>query len=710
MNNLVPAGRTNFSELELVPVPREPTQNTSLERVFASIYRQRMLVATVFGAVLLLGLILTVLTPKRYTAVASVQLEQQVPRAIADPDLDPQPNVQDSERFLQTQLDRVRSRSLAETVEARLGATKSPAVQKALGVEGSDPAAVREQAIAMLQQGVTAQLGLNTRLAQITFTSFDPNVSARAANAFAEGLAASNVNSKIEAANQAKQYLQGQLAGAKQRLESSERKMLSYARSADLTTTVVPTGNADRGGSLRAQQLGMMTDALTQATARRIEAQQNWAQVSGSSPMVLPDVQNNRAVQDLVAQKAQLEAALQEDKQKHTDEYPSIRETSAKIAELNGQISGLASNIKSSFLGRYAAAAQQERQMAGAVGALRGAAMSERERSVGYNSLQREVETAKAFYDGLLQRYKEVAAASGAPGANVTVVDRATAPLVPSSPNVGRNLALASVAGLILALMLGSARERMHNVIRSADDFELNSNLPSLGVVPLTLKNEQAQLALVDPRSAQSEAYNSVAVALQQAAAGVLPKTLLITSSSANEGKSTSALGIARSLSNMGKRVLLVDADLRRTAATKWLQAGDGPGLSDALDGSATPEATVQVNEEHGFSLVSAGGASSNPVSLLAGQNIDQVLERLAADHDIVIIDGPPIMGLADAVLLARNVEAVLVVVESNRIHSNELDLAVSRLPEASVIGGVLTKFNPRAAGVRYGGTDYYQY
>lgn len=710
MNNLITTQPKPFADLELVPLQRQVPQPTGLEQFLAAMYRQRFVIAVALGFALLVGVVLWATSKPQYTAVASVQLDQQAPRLFDDEALDPQPDEKDAARFLQTQLDRARSRQIADAVANKLQLAKSPASLNALGVEASNDGKTQQKVVGKLQDGVEVALGLNTRLAQISFTSGDPNVSARVANAFAESLVAANVNAKVQTSERAKKYLLVQLADAKKRLEGSERRMLAYARSADLTTTVVPQGEADRGGSLRAQQLGMMTDSLTQATARRIDAQQQWAQVQSTDPLLLPDVQSNDAIQNLVAQKAALQAALEEERQRHTDEYPSVQETAAKIRELDGQIASFASNIKSSFRGRYAAAAQQEAQMAGTVAALRGAAMAERERGVGFNSLSREVETNKAFYDGLLQRYKEVAAAAGAAAANITIVDTAWPPLTPDSPNVARNLALAVIAGLLMALLVGGVRERMHNVIRSSEDLEQGFNLPALGVVP-RLTGPRGRDLLDGGERAQAEAYHSIAVALDQAASGELPKTLLITSSTAEEGKSTSAQGIARSLSAMGKRVLLIDADLRR-ASVPSVAPGEGsaPGLSEVLSGATSAHDAIEKDDERGFDIVRSGSPHISPVALLSADHLKEALERLASDHDIVIVDGPPIMGLADAVLLARSVEAVLVVVEANRTLASSLDLAVSRLPQDNIVGGVITKFDPKSAGVNYGGCDYYTY
>lgn len=711
MNNLIPAPQTGLVELQPAQVGRVLPRSTPMHQISATVYRQRFVLVMIFLAALAIGALISWRAPRLYTASAAVQLEQQTPQVIVDQGLDPEPNVHDSDRFLQTQVDRVMSRSLAQAVAAKHDIGANPAHLAALGISDSTPAQRSENVIHALQENVLTELGLNTRLAHISFTSRDPQFSADMANAYANALIDSNLQTKADTSTRAKQYLLSELGEAKKRLEGSERRMLAYARQADLTTTVVQASGPDgQGNSLRAQQLGSLSNSLAQATARRIDAEQRWSQVQGTSAMSLPEVQENRAIQDLVAQRAQAQAALQEERQRHTDNYPTVQEAAAKISELNGQIAGVANNIKSSFRGQYIAASQQERQLSGKVSQVQGSAMAERERSVGYNSLKREVETNNAFYDGLLQRYKQVATAAGAPAANVSLVDRAAPPLEPSSPDVTRNMALAGMSGLIIALLFGSVRERMHNVVRSAEDVEDNVNLPTVGVVPWIASGRGAKNALVSSRAVQAEAYHSIAVGLRQMGTGVLPRTLLITSSMAAEGKTTSALGIARSLAQMGQRVLLIDGDLRHPSLASMLGQEEGPGFSDALSGAARPDTVVRDVGGQGFSVITAGQSRDSSVALLSTGNLKALLDDFSADFDIVLIDGPPIMGLADAVLLAGSVDAVLVVVEANRVHYGQLELAVSRLPPTTVVGVVVSKFDAKRAGVDYGNTAYYNY
>ena len=687
---------------------RPAGQAVSMGKVLAAAYRQRRVLLAIVGIALVLGAIVSLLTPRRYSATASVQLDQQTPRVLPNRDLDPEPAVQESERFLQTQLDRILSRSMAEAVEGRLRVMTKPQILAALGFDEGGANARREDVVTALQENVTAELGLNTRLARITFTSRDPAVTAQVANAYAEALGSNNLITKSETAAQAEQYLMTEMAGAKAKLQESERAMLAYARNADLTTAIVP--GQDRGGSLRAQQLGILTDQLANATARRIDAQQQWQQVESAPTMTLPEVQENRAIQELIGQKAQLEATKAAEDDRYTEKFPGVSSTIAKAEQIDAQIARLAGNIKRGAQIRYSAALQAERQLSGAVSQMRGAAMSERERTVDYNALQREVESNRAFYDGLLQRYQEIAAASGAPGENFTVVDRADPPAKSSSPDIPKNMVLSGILGLIAATGVGLLRERSVSLVRSADDVEAALNIPSLGMVPAVSAKERVDVELLNPRSPQSEAYYSAAVGLHQMAGNKLPKVVLVTSSMPGEGKSTSSLGLARSFAAMRERVLLIDGDLRRPSLAAMLGARIGPGLSNILAGTTPAKATVQKLDDQRFELIIAGDAEGDPVSLLASEGMAQLLAKLGANYDIIIIDGPPVMGIADPVMLAAHAEAAVFVIEAGKIETEQLQLALSRLPADLPTGAILTKFVAKESGVKYGTKGYYQY
>jgi len=533
-------------------------------------------------------------------------------------------------------------------------------------------------------------------------------VTADIANAYAEALASSNLVDKSATAAQAEQYLLTEMAEAKAKLQDSERAMLAYARRTDLTTTIVP--GQDRGGSLRAQQLGVLTDQMALATSRRIDAQQQWQQVQNTPALALPEVQDNRALQDLVRQKAELEVVKAADGDTYTDKYPGVTSTIAQVEEIDAQISQLAENVKRGYQVRYNSAVQAERQMAGTINQLRGAAMAERERTVDYNALQREVEASRAFYDGLLQRYQEVAAASGLPSENIVVVDRAETPISPSSPNIAKNMALAGMLGLIAAMGVGLLRERSGSVVRTADDAEQALDIPNIGMIPAVSSKQRVDVEMLNPRSPQSESYYSAAVGLHQIAGNKLPKVVLVTSCTPREGKSTSSIGLARSYAAMRDRVLLIDGDIRRPSLAAMLGARIGPGFADVLAGTASLDAVVQKLDDQRFDLIIAGNADQDPVGLLSSDAVGKSLAALAKDYDVIIIDGPPILGIADPILLAAHAEIAVFVVESGRIETEQLRVAMARMPSNLPTASILTKFVAKEAGVKYGSRGYYQY
>ena len=320
-----------------------------------------------------------------------------------------------------------------------------------------------------------------------------------------------------------------------------------------------------------------MTDSLAQATARRIDAQQQWAQVQGSDALSLPEVQSNKAVQDLVSQRAQLQAALQEERQRHTEEYPSVRETAAKIAELNGQIGVLRIADQGLVPGPV-----HRRRAAGAAdgGHRRRVARRRHVRARTRRRLQFARPRGRN-QQGVLRRTVAALQGSGGGGRRGGGEHHGrrsgVAAAVGGFARWAANLALAGISGLLLALVIGGVRERMHNVIRSTDDLEQGLNLPALGVVPRLVGPGQAAdgLRAIPGRAMRRPIIRSRWRSSRHRPGG-LPKTLLITSSTASEGKSTSASGIARSLSAMGKRVVVVDADLRRAAGGVARQRGSG--------------------------------------------------------------------------------------------------------------------------------------
>lgn len=339
--------------------------------------------------------------------------------------------------------------------------------------------------------------------------------------------------------------------------------------------------------------------------------------------------------------------------------------------------------------------------MAGAVGQLKGATMAEQQLGIRYNILKREVETNRELYNGLLQRYKEVSAESGVASNNISIIDRAVAPLLPVSPVPLVNLSLMLLLGLALAAAAVIVLEIFSDGIRTPEEIESRFGLALLGAVPRLPKGSTIEGVLSDGRSPLSEAYQSILASVALSKQGGMPRSIGVTSCREGEGKTTTAMTLARDSASLGKSVLLIDADMRRPSLHKHFALENTVGLSSYLTQDAPIlDKTVFATEFANLQLMPAGPCPPRPAALLSGAAFRSLLTYLGERYDQIIVDCPPVLGLADAPLIASAVEGTVMVIESNRSQRGAIAAATRRLTDAGadIIGSILTKFDPATA------------
>jgi polysaccharide biosynthesis transport protein len=349
-------------------------------------------------------------------------------------------------------------------------------------------------------------------------------------------------------------------------------------------------------------------------------------------------------------------------------------------------------------------AQQRESRLRARVEQLKSNFLDLRRRSIQYNIFQQEVDTNRALYDGLLQRFKEIGVAGGVGINNISIVDTADIPQKPSSPRLLLNLALALLAGLGVGAALAFALEQMDEAIADPTEVGRRLGLPLLGSVPKT-KDVTPREALLDRRSELVDAYLAVQTNLGFTTEHGVPRTLAVTSTRAAEGKSTTALAIATMLARSKKNVILVDGDMRSPSVHHLGGVGHEHGLSNFLAGQDETGPLTFEMADLGFTAMSAGPIPPNAAELLTGNRLQLLLDRLLESYDHVIIDSPPVMGIADAPLIASRVEGVVYAVESHGIRSSMVKTALNRLMAANahILGGVLTKFETTKAHYGYG-------
>ena len=706
---------THPSETDSDAYSYEPSRGLDVRFILANIRRRLGWIAAILALSLVAGVLYTMFQPPLYTAQTSVQINNQSDRVLRQgEDLDNGASLYD-ERFLKTQIDILKSRGLATRVAQKLKLFGNPAFAEAMGVKdtaGLPEAIQRELTIGLLQGHLTVDLPYDSRIVTVAFTSGDPALTAQIANAFASEFIQSNLQRKYDSSAYARQFVSNQLAETKQKVETSERALNAYARSAGLIRTPEASTDGEKGssagggGSVTTSSLLQLNSAANEASQARIAAEVRW-QTFNSVPLTsTKEVLGNSTYQTLLTQRAGLETKLQEVRAEHLDDYPGVREIKAQLAEVNRQMQATAANVRNSVRADLTSAAAAEQELASQVSSLKGDTLSEQDRSVQYNLLAREADTNRALYDGLLQRYKELNAAAGVATSNVAIIDQAEAPLGPSSPNHTRNVMFALILGLFLAALMVFLSIQLDDAIRVPEDMETKLGLPLLGIVPQSEGDPQD--ALLDPKSQLSEGYNALRASLLHSTPAGLPRVLLITSAQPGEGKTTTAQAVSLTLARLGKTVLLVDGDLRRPAVHRVFGLPNERGLSTLLATLDPLESAVQLSTEPRLSLLPSGPVPPSPTELIASNRFRALIDQMAEKFDVVVVDSPPILGLADAPTMSAMVDGVIFVVEAGRSRRGGLKAALRRLRgmRPNLIGGVLTKFDTSQAANKY--SDYY--
>lgn len=683
------------------------------------ILKRRRLIASVLAGMIALALLLTLMTQPQYRAAVLMQVEKEGP-PIVQTGGTPYYDSWDPE-FLTTQYELLKSRALAERVANELDLTAAnleglqdpgwtsrvmgllrPQAKRDPAQAPASPhsaAALLKQATGVVQGGLSVTPVKDSRLVQITFDSPDPKFSVRVVNAIAEGFIASTLERRMGTTSYAKTYLEDQLAQTKAKLEESERKIVEFAQKEGLVNT------GAEGTSLATQNLTSLNASMAAAQSDRILAASRWRQASSGA--LSGDMLAGTNISGMQQQRATLQLQYQEKLQKYKPDYPEMQGIKSQIDEVTRQIAAETSRARSAVKAEYDAAVARESMLKSQIASLRGDSLDTDSRSIDYNILKREADTNRQLYDSLLQRFKEVGAAGDVRSNNISIIDRAQDGWR-FKPNLLKNLLMGLLAGLLLGVLLAFVLEFLDDTLKTPEDIEQKLKLSVLGVIPKLGPKDSVAAASANSQSPFSESYRSVRAALQFATDHGVPRSILVTSASPSEGKSTTALALARNLAQLGKRVLLLDGDLRNPSLHKTLGLGGEFGLSNLLSGACSFSKAVQESEEERLHVITAGPLPPNPAELLSGSKLVSLLTVGTERYDHVIIDGPPVLGLADAPILANAVEGTLLVAISGKTRISAAQQALKRLlsARARMIGALLTKYDSKTAGYGY----HYQY
>jgi succinoglycan biosynthesis transport protein ExoP len=607
--------------------------------------------------------------------------------------------------------------------------SKSPSSPLELTTDAMQPDSARTSAVlAGFKGSLQVSLVPNTRIIEIRYRSPDKNLAARVVNTLANTYVEQNFKTRFESTMQASDWLSKQLVDLQIKVETSQEKLVKYQKEHEIL-------GIDEKQNITTAKLDELNRELTAAESARMEKESIYHLVqAGDSDSIAAAANvdgtargssaNSTLLEKLREQQADLKIQVAQLSTQFGPSYPKLAQLNSQLKEVDAQIQSEMRKVAARLRGDYLAALQRETMLRGALEKQKQEANKLNESAIEYSLLKRDVDANRTLSEGLLEKLKEAGVTAGLRSNNFRIVDVARVPTAPSGPNVLRNLALALALGLSTGIGLAFLLESMDNTVRTPEQAQTVSALPSLGMIPLGSRSTREgagreKLALASskeavelvtksrPRSQMAESYRALRTSLLLTFAGGPPKVILITSALPEEGKTTTSVNSAIVLAQKGTRVLLIDADLRRPSIHKTLGMGPKLGLSNVLTGTATlPQAIIPSTILPELFILPAGTPPPNPAELLASAKMKNILEELRKQYDHIVIDSPPTLSVTDAVVMSTDADAVVLVIRSG--HTTKPALRRAR--------DILMQVNARVCGVLVNAVDlnspdyYYHY
>lgn len=718
--SLVTAGNTGIAVARDVSVKLSPTgvEEDNLAIIFRQylhiVLKRKWVIVSVLLAFIVLGGVWALLKTPLYTATARIQIDREPMKVVERGSTTPAE--EGGADFLKTQYELLKSSVMAERVVSSLRLYEDNDFLKPRGVslfgflrggksDQGTPSDRQDRATGVVFSHVAIVPVAGSRLVDVSYADPSPARAQTIAGAYADAYMASILDKRFQANAYAKTFLDDQTKQLKIRLEESEKALLDFAQREKMV-------EISEKSSIAENNLAAANAAVGQLISERMKNEQLWRQAEEATGINLPQLLTNSVIEVLRGQRKTLETEYQEKLENFKPAYPIMTQISSKIKEIDRQLAAEVKTIRNSLKAAYQSSHALENEMKARIETLKVEVLNLQQKGIQYNILKREVDTNRGLYNNLLQRYKEVDIAGGAGTNNVFIVGRPAMPRAPSEPNIPFTLFASLALGLVTGAGCAFLLEMLDDRVRAPEEIEQVSGLATLGIIPRQGSPEETAEALKDPRSALSEAYRSFSTALQFCTEAGLPKSIAVTSSGPGEGKSTTVLAVAHHFAQMGLRVLLVDADLRKPSLHTKQGLDNSVGLSNFLTGAFTPPDVIQRTDHPNLAFIASGPLPPNAADLLSGARLFSLISLGSEVFDLILLDAPPLLGLADAQLLANAAAATVFVVGAGDQRKGIIRSGLRRLQLArvKVIGTVLTKFHAKTVGYAYAYNYKYGY
>ena len=650
----------------------------------------RLLIAGCTAVAVLLALLLCLISKPTYkaTVVLDIGKEKASPFDIGSVQAGYAPY---DPEYVPTQIRLMSSREVAERVVQKMKLTGNKAVAPGEGLlsrwrgvratgRNSAGQLVTDTAIAV-QENVEAAHIRRTNLVELSYVGASPKLAAAIANALANAYIDWTLESKLMVVKHASKFLTSQIEQLKNEIAKKDGELQSYSKQKDIISV-------DPQNNVTLQKLEALNRDYAAAVTDRIATEARFREFQNGSAVSIADSLSNGFVSQLRNDQAKLEREYAEKLNLYKPQWPAMQQLKAQIDKgrqnLNSVIQETVGKARDISRTDYLTAQRREEALSGVLKGQKGEAMVLNSDAIEYNNLKVEVETKRALLDELLKRQAETSVMSGLSGeriSNIRVVDRALSPPSRFRPSVMRYTALALLAGLALGIAVTLSIELLDRRLRSLEQVEQFLRVPALGIIPASGAGKKTRgirsiaggtargIELVpheQPRSIGAEAYRSFRTSLLLSRAGGV-HSIAITSAFPSEGKTSTSVNLAIVLGQLGKRVLLIDADLHRPRIHSVLRISNRVGLVSILAENLAPSAAITTTAMPGLSVLPSGPSTPNPSGLLSSSAMTTLLEFARQNFDFVVLDTPPVSPVADAMLLGHQADGVVICIDSEK-------------------------------------------
>jgi polysaccharide biosynthesis transport protein len=563
------------------------------------------------------------------------------------------------------------------------------------GVEG-------EPAMRLAEAGLNIRTLPNTRLIEVAFDSPDPQLSSDFANAIAISYIEVTQEKRWQHIQHTSEWLNGQMRDLKAKLAKSEDELRQLTRGSDLMFS------SENGNEVETDRLRRLQEELSRAQAERAAKQSSFELLTSVAPETLPQVLDDPTLREYQLNLTKLNRELAELSSLFTPSYPKMIKLQAEIALIQKDLGARRAEVLRRIRNEYSSACRREQLLSADFATEMHRITEQGERIARYKLLRREVDATRQLYETMFQRVREAGLASAMRVTNIQIVDAALPPPRPFRPNLPLNAGFGLSIGLVGGGGLIILRHREHHKIEGPGEATLWADAAELGVIPSGAPGimwrllPRVRLAPSEPvelmawsrkLSAMAESFRMILTSILFGRDGPPPRLIVISSANANEGKTTVACNLAIVLSQLSRRVLLVDGDTHRPRLHEIFALENEVGLTEALAGTA--ELAVQETRVPNLYVLTSGKLSNSP-ELLFGPKLPQFLNRIRTEFDAVVIDAPPLLELADARLLGRHSEGVILVTRAQHTSPQALRNARQRLFEdgTPLLGAILNDWN----------------